>query len=102
MAHHCLEQVCHCLLYPTINLISLFHSVDKEQIKQFGPEVAAAQWLLRNGAKFKWSKNNGLFDDYSKLVSDSSLQKDHIVEIDATESSITHVGFPYLSIYLSG
>src|SRR5699024_11043221 len=71
-------------------------SVDEQQIKELGPEVAAAQWLLRNGAKVQWSKDDTLFSDYVQLMDNLELRKQSIVSIDASQASITHHGFPYL------
>ena len=71
--------------------------VDEDMIKEMGAEAAAAQWLIRNGAKVKWGKNGDMFDDYDKLMNSEASRSNFISEIDATNSSITHVGFPYLS-----
>lgn len=41
--------------------------------------------------------NENQCNDYNLLVSDKFESKDnHIIEIDATNSSINHIGFPYL------
>ena len=78
------------------NVDSLEIRVDEGRIKEFGPDVAAAEWLLRNGAHAKWQKF-GSSKDYDELMESDHLMRDHIIEIDATQSSINHVGFPYLS-----
>ncbi|UXI16902.1 Calcium-binding mitochondrial carrier protein [Sarcoptes scabiei] len=75
--------------------------VDDDKIRDLGPERAAAEWLIRNGAKVVWSKRpDQLSNDYDAIVNDDTderkYEKDTIIAIDATGSSINHVGFPYL------
>lgn len=77
-------------------LTVVWNKVDEDMIKEMGAEAAAAQWLIRNGAKVKWGKNGDMFDDYDKLMNSEASRSNFISEIDATNSSITHVGFPYL------
>lgn len=81
---------------------SFSFSVDDDKIRDLGPERAAAEWLIRNGAKVVWSKRpDQLYSDYDAIVNDDTderkYEKDTIIAIDATGSSINHVGFPYLS-----
>ncbi|KPM11998.1 hypothetical protein QR98_0105790 [Sarcoptes scabiei] len=80
---------------------SFSFSVDDDKIRDLGPERAAAEWLIRNGAKVVWSKRpDQLYSDYDAIVNDDTderkYEKDTIIAIDATGSSINHVGFPYL------
>lgn len=70
-------------------------SYDEKKVKELGPNVAAAEWLIRNGAQAKFSKASTL-TDYDKLLNEESYKSDQIIEIDATKSAINHVGFPYL------
>lgn len=73
----------------------MFNKPDPERIKNVGPDRACAEWVLRNGGKVVWSDGRKL-DDYNLLPSDEqSVPK--IVEIDGSESSISHYGFPHLS-----
>lgn len=73
----------------------MFNKPDTERLKQFGPDRTCAEWVLRNGGKVVW-------DDGMKLADYNSLppEKGHvkkIVEIDGTDSGISHYGFPHLS-----
>lgn len=65
-----------------------------------GNDKAAAEWLIRNGAKVVWLKKTDLiFNDYEQLMKKSQFNDDYIYGIDATQSSINYIGFPYLSIH---
>ncbi|RZC38377.1 hypothetical protein BDFB_005510 [Asbolus verrucosus] len=77
-------------LFQWLNII--FNKVDDERRKLVGPDRSCAEWLLRNGAFVKWRYEEEFVTDY-KLPSDDV--KLHIVEVDATESSIAHHGFAH-------
>lgn len=63
-----------------------------------GVDLAAAEWIIRNGGKVKFDQKDGNYQDsYDTLLADSNLRRYHLAEIDATEASITHHGFRYLS-----
>ncbi|PZC72722.1 hypothetical protein B5X24_HaOG210701 [Helicoverpa armigera] len=72
----------------------MFNKPDTDRIKQFGPDRACAEWVLRNGGKVVWAGGKRLAD-YNLLPP----EKQHVpklVEIDGTDSSISHYGFPHL------
>ncbi|KAG8193352.1 hypothetical protein JTE90_022981 [Oedothorax gibbosus] len=85
----------HCtrLFYTWLNTV--FNKVDYSRIKDVGPDRAAAEWLLKCGASVKWKNYDNWVTDYNILQTQSF--KNVIEEIDATESCIMHIGFPYLS-----
>ncbi|GIY01244.1 ATP synthase subunit s, mitochondrial, partial [Caerostris darwini] len=69
--------------------------VDSVRIKEVGADLAAAEWLLRCGASVKWKNRETWVSDYN-LMQAEFVPQNVIEEIDATESCIMHVGFPYL------
>jgi ATP synthase, H+ transporting, mitochondrial F0 complex, subunit s len=74
----------------------LVFRVDKSRIKEVGPDRACAEWLLRcGGSAIRWKNGKSFISDYNALQVAAPAQK--IVEIHAIESSISDVGFPYLS-----
>lgn len=76
-------------------LNAVFNKVDEDRIKAVGPDRAAAEWLIRCGASVKWAGAEHFHSDYNTLPATSSRNY-RIEEIDATDSSIMHLGFPYL------
>nr|XP_012225606.1 PREDICTED: ATP synthase subunit s, mitochondrial [Linepithema humile] len=74
-------------------LTIIFNRVDQERIQSVGPDRACAEWLLRNGASVRWKGFSKHLSDYNSLPSDETRY--YIQAIDATDSGITHVGFPY-------
>lgn len=73
----------------------MFNAVDEERRKVCGPERTCAEWLLRNGAKLKWSGTTTFLKDYNQLPIEA--EKCCIMEIDASNSSISHFGFLHLN-----
>lgn len=73
----------------------MFNKPDPDRIKALGPDRACAEWVLRNGGKVVWADGHKL-GDYNLLPPDNQ-KVPKIVEIDGTESSISHYGFPHLS-----
>ena len=71
---------------------------DPQRIEAVGPDKAAAEWLLRNGASVKWTGSQEWLKDYDLLPKEGMNKQLKIKEIDATDSSISHIGFPHLSI----
>lgn len=63
------------------------------RIQEVGADRAAAEWLLRNGACVKWRGRDYYVNDYNELAGGREKK---IQEIIGIESSISHVGFPYL------
>ncbi|CAB3226862.1 unnamed protein product [Arctia plantaginis] len=73
----------------------MFNKPDTDRIKEFGPDRACAEWVLRNGGKVVWSDGQALAD-YNALPSESLHSKKQLIAIDGTDSSISHYGFPHL------
>ncbi|KAH0551346.1 ATP synthase subunit s, mitochondrial [Cotesia glomerata] len=84
-------------------LIPVFNNVSKKKIQELGPNVACAEWLIRNGAAVKWKKissNESRIDDkylnnYDNLPKASGGMEYVIYGVDATDSGISHEGFPH-------
>lgn len=74
-------------------LNKVWNYVDKDRIKEVGPDKACAEWLMKNGAFIKWAKESTFVESYNELQLET--QKRFIEEIDATDSSIMALGFPY-------
>ncbi|KAI5639483.1 hypothetical protein NE865_07983 [Phthorimaea operculella] len=72
----------------------MFNKPDPDRIKAVGPDRACAEWVLRNGGKVGWASGKKL-DDYNALPGENV--KLDLVEIDGTDSSISHYGFSHLS-----
>lgn len=75
-------------------LNTVANRVDPSRIEAVGPDRAAAEWLLRCGASVKWKDHSSYLTDYNSIHSSPGLKL--IQEIDATDSSISSVGFPHL------
>lgn len=71
----------------------MFNKPDPERIKQFGPDRACAEWVLRNGGKIVGS-DGMMLSDYNLLPPEN--QKLQVAEIDGADSGISHYGFPHL------
>ena len=69
--------------------------VDHERMKAVGPDRAAAEWLLRCGAKVRFQGFDRFHHDYNGLPT-GPLGRYKIQAIDATESCIMHQGFDHL------
>lgn len=76
-------------------LNAVFNKVDYERIKAVGPDRAAAEWLLRCGAKVRFQGFERFHQDYNGLPT-GPLGRYKIQAIDATESCIMHKGFDHL------
>ncbi|XP_043998466.1 ATP synthase subunit s, mitochondrial [Gambusia affinis] len=76
-------------------LNAVFNRVDYERIKAIGPDRAAAEWLLRCGAKVRFEGFDRWHHDYNGLPT-GPLGRYKIQAIDATESCIMYRGFDYL------
>lgn len=76
-------------------LNAVFNKVDHERIKAVGPDRAAAEWLLRCGAKVRFQGFERFHQDYNGLPT-GPLGRYKIQAIDATESCIMHKGFDHL------
>uniref|UniRef100_A0A023FNL8 Putative atp synthase subunit s mitochondrial n=1 Tax=Amblyomma cajennense TaxID=34607 RepID=A0A023FNL8_AMBCJ len=76
-------------------LNAVFNRYDRDRVKEIGPDRAAAEWLIRCGAAVRWSGAVKFHSDYNTLPATGSGVY-RIEEIDATDSSIMEIGFPYL------
>lgn len=76
-------------------LNAVFNKVDYERIKAVGPDRAAAEWLLRCGAKVRFQGFDRWQHDYNGLPT-GALGRYKIQAIDATESCIMYRGFDHL------
>ena len=75
-------------------LMPFFNQVDHSRIKEVGPDRACAEWLLKNGASLKWTTSHKFLKDYNSLPVGKYRQL-KIQEVDATDSAIMEIGFPY-------
>lgn len=69
--------------------------MDYERIKAVGPDRAAAEWLLRCGAKVRFQGFDRWHHDYNAMPT-GPLGRYKIQAIDATESCIMYRGFDHL------
>ncbi|XP_004082121.1 ATP synthase subunit s, mitochondrial isoform X2 [Oryzias latipes] len=76
-------------------LNAVFNKVDHDRIKAVGPDRAAAEWLLRCGAKVRFRGFDRWHLDYNALPT-GPLDRYQIQGIDATESCIMVQGFDHL------
>ncbi|KAI4804094.1 hypothetical protein KUCAC02_025736, partial [Chaenocephalus aceratus] len=76
-------------------LNAVFNKVDYERIQTVGPDRAAAEWLLRCGAKVRFQGLDRWQHDYNALPT-GPLGRFKIQGIDATESCIMYRGFDHL------
>ncbi|CAH2047124.1 unnamed protein product, partial [Iphiclides podalirius] len=73
----------------------MFNKPDLDRLKKVGPDRACAEWVLRNGGKVTWADGKKL-SDYN-LLPPEEQKGPKLIEIDGTDSSISHHGFPHLS-----
>ncbi|KAE8586483.1 hypothetical protein XENTR_v10021680 [Xenopus tropicalis] len=76
-------------------LNAVFNKVDYERIKDFGPDRAASEWLLRCGAHVRYKGFERWQQDYNGLPT-GPLGKFKIQAINATDSCIMYRGFDHL------
>lgn len=82
-------------MYRTLSVCWSSLRVDYERIKAVGPDRAAAEWLLRCGAKVRFQGFERWHHDYNGLPT-GPLGRYKIQAIDATESCIMYRGFDHL------
>lgn len=92
VTHHISSHISMC---STLTVCWSSLRVDYERIKAVGPDRAAAEWLLRCGAKVRFQGFDRWHLDYNALPT-GSLGRYKIQAIDATESCIMYKGFDYL------
>ena len=92
-----MRAVCaYCRLFTPACVLSVTpRRVDYERIKTIGPDRAAAEWLLRCGAKVRFLGFDRWHHDYNALPT-GPLGRYKIQGIDATESCIMYRGFDHL------
>jgi len=76
--------------------------MDYERIKEVGPNIACAEWLMKNGAQVRWKGCNEYVSHYDCLpnMKCGSSKNFKIEQVYAgQEASISHVGFHYFSKY---
>uniref|UniRef100_A0AC34QMU2 Protein arginine N-methyltransferase 1 n=1 Tax=Panagrolaimus sp. JU765 TaxID=591449 RepID=A0AC34QMU2_9BILA len=80
-------------------LIDGFNMVDNSRVKDVGPDRAAAEWVVKCGGKVRFDKIGKTFDDFNMLITATAdidpnvpAEQVHLVEIDATDSSISGFG----------
>nr|CAD7589187.1 unnamed protein product [Timema genevievae] len=83
-----------CCIYGGANFSC--QRVDSNRIKEVGPDRACAEWLMKNGAFVKWENESDFLKNYDCLPPEDDRR--HIVEVDATEASITHIGFAHFKL----
>ncbi|XP_014361994.1 ATP synthase subunit s, mitochondrial [Papilio machaon] len=72
----------------------MFNKPDTNRIKTVGPDRACAEWVLRNGGKVTWADGKKQ-TDYN-LLPPEELKSQKLLEIDGSDSSISHYGFSHL------
>ena len=84
--------------------------VDKERVKAVGPDMAAAEWVLRLGGRVKFQHLDNWSTDYNRLPSRAVLSSDakgargrssgreklYLEAIDGTGVAITGNGLEHL------
>lgn len=81
-------------------LLSIKLSLDDDRIKEIGPNMACAEWLMKNGAQVRWKGCNEFVSHYDCLPHSQCgfLYKFKIEQVYAgKEASISHIGFRYFS-----
>lgn len=89
------------ILYNKCYFIKL--SFDDNRIKEVGPNIACAEWLMKNGARIRWKGCKEFVNHYDCLpnMKNGSTDQFKIEQVYAgKEASISHIGFRYFSMYL--
>lgn len=78
-------------------------SLDNNRIKEVGPNMACAEWLMKNGAQVRWKGCKEFVSHYDCLPHNNcaSHYQFKIEQVYAgREASISHIGFLHFSTYL--
>lgn len=78
--------------------------MDDDRIKEIGPDLACAEWLMKNGAKVRWKGCKEYVHHYDCLPNISPVHRKQflIQQVYAgNEASISHLGFSYFSRFLN-
>lgn len=73
--------------------------LDDGRIKEVGPNMACAEWLMKNGAQIRWKGCKEFVSHYdflpTKLYDQFQIEEVHA----GREASISHVGFRFFGMY---
>jgi len=78
--------------------------LDDDRIKEIGPNLACAEWLMKNGAQVRWKGCKEFVSHYNCLpnITSCNLGQFLIEQVYAgKEASISHIGFNYFSRFLN-
>lgn len=78
--------------------------MDDDRIEEIGPNLACAEWLMKNGAKIRWKGCKQYVSHYDCLPNTTSihLKQFKIEHVYAgKEASISHIGFRYFSKFFN-
>lgn len=78
------------------HLNMVFNSVDEDRRQLLGPDRTCAEWVLRNGGQVMWTNSVEYLSDYNSLPPEEEKVQQYVKEINGTDSSISHFGFPHL------
>jgi len=78
-------------------LLSCCCRIDRDRIKECGPNRACAEWLLRCGATVKWKGAERFQTDYN-FMPQSDFRSSVIEEVEAVEAGIMFVGFDHFGL----
>lgn len=93
-----------CVLFSYIIIVILQKSFDDDRIKEIGPNLACAEWLMKNGAQVRWKGCKEFVSHYDCLPSatSSNLGQFLIEQVYAgKEASISHIGFSYFGRFFN-
>lgn len=80
-------------------------SFDDSRIEEIGPEMACAEWLMKNGAQVRWKGCKGFVCHYNclphNMCKSHIYRKQFLIEqvIAGKEACISDIGFRYFSMY---
>lgn len=76
--------------------------MDEDRIQEIGPNMACAEWLMKNGAYVRWKGCKEFVNHYDCLpnITCKTLKQFKIEQVYAgKDASISHLGFSYFSMY---
>jgi len=74
--------------------------LDDDRIKEIGPNLACAEWLMKNGAQVRWKGCKEFVSHYNCLpkITSGHFGQFLIEQVYAgKEASISHIGFSHFS-----
>jgi H+-transporting ATP synthase F0 complex subunit s len=74
---------------------------DEERAKEIGPNLACAEWLMKNGAKVRCKGCREFVSHYDCLPTRYDVLGQFKIEqvYAGEEASISHIGFTHFSVY---